>query len=214
FHLLDGNDEEFEGAVVFSVELGEKVQNTNWGNVNDNRFITDLVWKLNIKKIENMTYSLENVEILEDKMIGLPPVQDLESYKQEAGIKDTTELYLYTLGDEGLSVSYDRGISWINVPVAAEELFQGDYNGPKHSLIEGSYFISPEKTAFIVGGNHDIRLILSNDKGQTWKEILISDELEGIRMRLLGFTSNESGYFITSGYRTMTSEGNWIFKTN
>lgn len=212
FHLLKEEDKEFDVAVVFQLQLGEGVQTTSW-KPQKNGLIDGLVWKLKIKKESDQTYTLESFEKSSDKLIGLPPVQNMDSYKKEAGIK-TDKNSRYEIDDDTLKVTYNNGKDWINVPIEINRLFEGDYNGPRNELIEGSYVIHSKRTAFVIGGRQGLHLLLSEDQGDSWNEVNITDKIQGARMRLLGFTSARDGYLIATGYRTMASEGNYLFKTN
>lgn len=216
FTKLSGDDNEFVAAVVFQIQLPEepKAISYDWGEVQDNRVVQDIVWKLTIQKVESLTYSLTKIERSTDTFIGLPPVDSMDDYQEEAGIENISGNIKYELMDETLKVTYNGGQDWQTVPVDVEELFQGEYNGPKYSLIEGSYVISPERTAFVLGGAGELRILQSMDQGMTWDEVLVSDQLPVVRMRILGFTSDQDGYLIVTGDRTMRSEGNMIFKTN
>lgn len=212
FHLLEEKDKEFVVAAVFQLQLGEGVQTTSW-KPQKNGLIDGLVWKLKIKKQSDQTYTLESFEKSSDKLIGLPPVQDMDSYKKEAGIK-TDENSRYEIVDDTLKVTYNNGKDWNDVPIEVDRLFEGDYNGPKNELIEGSYVIHSKRTAFVIGGRGGLQLLISEDQGNSWDEVNITDKIQGARMRLLGFTSDQHGYLIATGYRTMASEGNYLFKTN
>ncbi|WP_404331809.1 WD40/YVTN/BNR-like repeat-containing protein [Mesobacillus maritimus] len=214
FQFLEGDDEAFKVAVIFQVQLGEDVQKTNWGKVEEDRFLRGMVWELNIKKAEDRTYTLETIEKLTDPYVGLPPVQDSEDYRNEVGIPEVNEEHRYEIVDGRLKVTYNNGGDWVEVPVNIEELFEGDYNGTTSELIDGSYVIHPERTAFVIGGNETVRVLLSTDQGSTWEEVFVTDELPGVRLRYLGFTSEQDGYLIVTGYRTMSSEGHVVFKTN
>jgi hypothetical protein len=214
FQFLEGNDDAFKVAVVFQVQLGEGVQKTNWGQIEEDGMVSDLVWKLGISRDGERTYTLEKIEKLTDPSIGLPPIQDSEEYKKEVGISEQNERDRYEIVDDKLKVTYNNGEAWVEVPVNLEELFEGDYNGTTNELIDGSYVISPERTAFVIGGNETVRVLLTVDQGDTWEEIFITDELPGVRLRFLGFTSDQDGYLILTGYRTMSSEGHLVFKTN
>jgi photosystem II stability/assembly factor-like uncharacterized protein len=122
--------------------------------------------------------------------------------------------FRYEIMNDSLQVTYNNGKDWGEVPVNVEELFEGDYNGTTEYLIEGSYVIRPERTAFVLGGHGPVHLLLSPDQGETWEKVLVSNEMPGVRMRLLGFTSEQDGYLILTGGRTMSSEGHLVLKTN
>src|SRR5699024_9621474 len=87
-------------------------------------------------------------------------------------------------------------------------------NGPKDELIDDSYMITPERTAFVVGGHQDIKVLQSTDQGETWDTATIPSPFQAVRMRMLDFVSENNGFLILTGGRTMSWEGNMIFKTN
>ncbi|MFZ7946090.1 WD40/YVTN/BNR-like repeat-containing protein [Neobacillus sp. 19] len=72
--------------------------------------------------------------------------------------------------------------------------------------------ITPEITAFVL--NQGTRVLVSTDKGKSWKESLVSDHLPFLRMLKLGFTSDKDGYLIITGDKTMSWEAHFVFKTN
>jgi hypothetical protein len=214
FQFLEGDNDAFEVAVIFQVQLGEGVQKTNWGQVEEDGMVRDLVWKLGIRRDGDRTYTLEKIEKLTDSSIGLPSVQDSEEYKNEVELLEDKDQYLYEIVDDTLKVTYNNKEGWVEVPVTIDELFEGDYNGPTRDLIEGSYVITPERTAFVLGGHGPVHVLLSTNQGETWEKVLVTNEMPGVRLRILGFTSEQDGYLILTGGRTMSSEGHLVFKTN
>lgn len=213
FHLLDGDEQSFTVAVVFQVELGAGVQTTSWGDVEAGGLVDGLVWKLNIKKNADQIYTLQDVEKSSDRLIGLPPVEDEASYQKGMGMEPEQENNRYEIVDDTVRVTYNDGADWIDVPATVETFFEGDYVGSEDELIEGSYVITPERTAFIIGGRESIRLLQTTDQGKSWEENVIDDQLPGVRKKLLGFTSDQNGYLIVTGDRTMSSEMNRVLKT-
>jgi hypothetical protein len=129
FHLLKDGEKEFEVVVVFGVGLGPNIQETTLGMTNENNFVEDIVWRMKIKHVEGLTYTLESIEKETDKFIGLPPVQDMDEYMKEAGLEKTNENYRYEIIDHTLRVTYNNGNDWVEVPVKVEDLFEGDYTG-------------------------------------------------------------------------------------
>ncbi|MGJ7922234.1 WD40/YVTN/BNR-like repeat-containing protein [Neobacillus sp. LXY-4] len=216
FTKLSGDENSFVVAVVFQVQLPENPAKIDydWGKVQENRVVRDIVWKLTINKVKNQTYTITNIEKSTDPLIGLPPVESMEEYRKEAGIEEPSEDVKYEIKDQNLRITFNNGGKWKVVPVAVEELFRGDYNGPVDQLIKGSYIITPERTAFVLGGGGELRILESTDQGDSWNEVIVSTGFSGIRMRILGFTSDLDGYLILTGDRTMSSEGNLLFKTN
>jgi hypothetical protein len=91
-------------------------------------------------------------------------------------------------------------------------LLSNGNNGSEQQLVDESYVITPEITAFVF--NKGLSVLVSKNKGKSWNEVLVSDQLPQLRLRILGFTSNQDGYLIVTGDKTMSSEANFIFKTN
>lgn len=224
FTKLSEDVDSFVVAAVFEVQLPEGTQEIDygWGEVHDNRVVPNIVWKLTINKVKDLTYRLANIERTTDTQIGLPPVESLEEYRKKAGIEEPSESIKYEIKDKTLRVTYDNGQNWKVVPVGIEDLFGIGYNGSKQQLIDGSYVITPEKTAFVLEDNTmvntivntKLRVLISTDNGESWKDILVSDQLPILRMRVLGFTSDQDGYLIVTGDKTMSSEANFVYKTN
>ncbi|MCJ8008615.1 sialidase family protein [Lederbergia wuyishanensis] len=212
FHLLEGNENEFIVAVVYQVELGEGVE-TSFGGENEEGLVDNIVWKLRIRKDAEATYTLANFENSNDSLIGLPTVQDEESYQKEAGIA-TNEDFRYEIANGILKITYNNGKSWVEVPATIEELFGGDFSGSKNYLIDGSYIIYPQKTAFVLSSNQELFLLITTNQGKTWDKVLIKDQLPSVRQRFVGFTSVMNGYLIFTCDRTMSSEANFVMKTN
>ena len=219
--LLAGDDNEFAVGITFSVKLDKKkwsVHN-NWGTVQKDGTIKDVQWTLRIKKTGEREYTLEKIEETAHAIAGLAPVKD--TYQKEAGIAVSNENYRYQIENGTLKVTYDDGEKWQLVPASLEELFAGDYSGDRQELIEGSYVISPEKTAFVIGeemsGDAEFagiqyKVLQSIDEGETWKKSDVTTSPQ-VRARFLDFTSEQSGSLIISYDRTMGFEANAIYKT-
>lgn len=220
FTKLSEDIDSFVVAAVFEVQLPEVTPKIDygWGEMRDNRMVPNIVWKLTIHKDDHLTYTLTNIERTTDTQIGLPPVESLEEYRKKAGIGEPSESIRYEIKGDTVRITYDNGLNWKVVPAPFENLFGIAHNGSKQELIDGSYVITPEKTAFVLEqssmSNTNLSVLISMDKGESWKEILVSDHLPILRMRLLGFTSDQDGYLIVTGDKTMSWEINFVFKTN
>ncbi|MCH6267678.1 WD40/YVTN/BNR-like repeat-containing protein [Neobacillus citreus] len=210
FTKLSGDENYFIAAVVFQVQLPEGTPKIDygWGKMQDDRFVQNIVWKLSIKKEENLTYTLTNIERTTDTQIGLPPVETMEEYRENAGIEEPSKKINYEIKDDKLRVTYNSGKSWKVVPVAVEDLL----GSTDQKLLYGSYVITSEITAFVL--NKGLTVLISRDKGKSWDEVLVSDQLPSLRLRILGFTSGKDGYLIVTGDKTMSWEAHFIFKTN
>ncbi|UOQ92153.1 hypothetical protein MUO14_16875 [Halobacillus shinanisalinarum] len=214
FQLLAGDEEEFAVAVTFWAKLEKKNWSVHhsWGKVQKDGTVKDIQWTLRIKRTGENEYTLKRIKPTTATIAGLPPVKD--KYQKEAGIDVPDETNRYQIRNGKLEVTYDDGGQWQAVPVALGELFQGDYSGSKKRLIEGSYFISPKKTGFVIGEGDNVNVLLSDDKGETWDKVHIPSTPPRVRLRLLGFTSEQHGYVILTGDRTMSFEAHAIYKTN
>lgn len=220
--VLAGDENEFAVAVTFSVKLekGNWSTHNNWGKVQADGTIKDIQWTFRIKKSGKDEYTLIKIEDTSNAVTGLTPVKD--KFQKDAGIKLPDENHRYQIVSGKLEVTYDNGEHWRKVPVDLEGLFMGDYSGPKDVLIAGSYVISPDMTAFVKtpdwkafenGGDTTIKILKSTNKGKTWTTTSVPSPFPSIRLRFLGFTSEQNGYLILSGDRTMSSEANAIIKT-
>ncbi len=222
FQLLAGDENDFAVAVTFWAKLEKKMWSThnNWGKVQEDGTVKNIQWTLRIKKTGENEYTLERIEDTSNAVAGLAPVKD--TYQKDAGITLPDENTRYQIKNGKLEVTYDNGDHWQSVPVTLEELFAGDYSGSEQTLIDGSYMITPDKTAFVIGekvkGNNDysavdFKILLSTDKGETWEKSTITNS-PSVRIRSLGFTSEQDGYLIISYDRTMGFEANAIYTTN
>ncbi|PAD21167.1 WD40/YVTN/BNR-like repeat-containing protein [Terribacillus saccharophilus] len=119
----------------------------------------------------------------------------------------------YTIDQSGLQVTMNNGQDWMEVPVKVDELFAGEYQGSKTELIDQSYVLSQDRLAFIVGGFKQTTILSSIDQGKTWETAELPGAIEGIRLRIIGFTSEQDGFVILSGGRTMSAEGNQVYQT-
>lgn len=223
FQLLAGDETEFAVAVTFWVQLekGKWSTHNNLGTVQEDGTIKDIQWTFRIKKTAENEFTLVRIEDTSDAVTGLAPVED--KFQKDAGIKVPDANYRYQIQNGNLEVTYDNGENWRKVPVEVADLFKGDYSGSKQILIEGSYLISAERTVFMTtpdwsafenGGDTSIKILQSTDKGKTWKTTKMPSPFPSIRFRQIGFTSEQNGYLIVTGERTMRAEANAIFTTN
>lgn len=211
FQMLQNEKNGFSIDIVFTVQLKSKNWSVHrhWGKAKDDGTIENLQWTLKIKKAGMGTYTLEHI-VPKPTSSNLPADHNI----LPAENKVVHEKNTYKIENGRLKVTYDYGQHWIDVPVSIHDLFEGDYSGPKDTLIEGSFVISPDRTAFVIGNGKYLRILQSTDQGYTWKENNVRSPIEAVRLRLLGFTSKQDGYLILTGDRTMTVEGNVVLKTH
>jgi len=214
FQLLAGDEEAFAVAVNFGaqLEMGNWSTHHSWGDVQDDGTVEDIQWTFRMEKTGENQWTLVRIEDTSSTIGDLPPLEN--TYQKEAGIEVLDEETTYRINNDTLEVTYDHGENWTEVPVEVDELFEGDYNGPENELLADSYIVTPNMTAFIVGGLQDISVLQSTDQGETWKEASVPSPFQAIRMRILDFVSETHGFVILTGGRTMSWEGNLIFRTN
>jgi photosystem II stability/assembly factor-like uncharacterized protein len=130
----------------------------------------------------------------------------------------TNDAISYTLQNEELNITFNQGADWVQVPVGMQKLFGGEYNGNGQELIEHSFILSENLTAFLyVDGidweNEKALLLYSTDQGETWEESVIADPFIGVRFRKVDFLNDDFGYVILSGSRTMSQEFSQVYVT-
>ncbi|MFD1707218.1 WD40/YVTN/BNR-like repeat-containing protein [Siminovitchia sediminis] len=124
----------------------------------------------------------------------------------------------YSLQNDEVNVTFDKGKSWIHVPIEKEELFMGEYNGNKEDLIENSYVFSEERIAFLYyhergPGNKQVKILYSFDQGKNWEESVVTEHYPFLRFRKIAFLKDRFGYVIISGDRSMSQETSTVFLT-
>lgn len=142
--------------------------------------------------------------------------RDEYKHEYEAEIPYENQQYTYKIENRIVYVSYDKGNEWKEVPVPLETLVEvGDGRPCYNKLQEKSYVITPEKTAFVYGGTREnpLMMIHSENGGITWKTSEISKNLDSTRVKFCSFPTATVGYVIATGGRTMSQEGQIIYKT-
>lgn len=145
--------------------------------------------------------------------------KERDEYKQEYEVEIPYEKkqYTYKIENKTCYVSYDKGSTWKHVPVSIEKLTAvGDGRPYLNKLQEGSFVITPKKTAFVYGGTGEIPLtvIYSEDMGNTWKTTEISTTIESVRVRICSFPTATAGYVIVARDRSMSQEIQTIYNTS
>ena len=125
----------------------------------------------------------------------------------------------YSLQNDQLQITYDRGKSWTEVPLEKEKLFQGEYRGSEQELIPNSYILNEDRTAFLYTEDNNqngkrVQLLYSLNKGDTWEESVVQEEYAPLRFRKVDFTNESFGYVIISGDRTMSQEWTTVYTTS
>jgi hypothetical protein len=119
----------------------------------------------------------------------------------------------YSIQNEQLQITYNKGQDWIEVPVDLLQLFAGEYNGTEQELIPNSYILTPNLSAFLVSGSQ-MKLKYTRDQGKTWEESIVKENNISIRFRKVVFLNDSFGYVILSNERTMSQEWTTVHITN
>ena len=130
--------------------------------------------------------------------------------------------YTYKIQNGSLFVSYDAGATWAQVPLNLSQVNYYADGGhlTTNQLQEGSYVITPEKTAILYGGgDNDLRCVYSEDMGKTWSTSVVSQLFTNgyssfVRVRYCSFPTVSDGYAIVGSDKTMSSEAQTIFATH
>lgn len=125
----------------------------------------------------------------------------------------------YSLENDQLNITFDKGVNWIQVPVEKDKLFNGEYRGNKQTLIDNSFVLTKDRVAFLYQDiekldEKKVSLIYSLNKGKTWEEAVIVEPFPSIRFRKVDFLNDDFGYVIISGDRTMSQEFSTVFLTH
>lgn len=176
--------------------------------------IATLTYYQEAKEITYPPYSQLNNE--EDNVQEQEQKGNSEPELQPVNLED---IITYSLDNEELNISYDKGETWKKVPIEKELLFAGEYTGSKRALIEDSYILTENLAAFLYSDgsswdNQTILLTYSTDQGETWEESKVIEPYTVMRFRKVDFLDDNFGYIIISGGRTMSAEGSNVFLTH
>lgn len=188
--------------------------------------VVNCKWPMRIKRISDGKYKVVDQGIHFNKN-GLKPIKDstkkeyIKSKEFEVSLNSPNK---YTIRDRRVSVTYDNGKTWADVPVVLESLLSenaltdlANNVNENEFLEEGSYYITPEKTAFVYGNkDSDVKVTISEDKGKSWKtyEVQGSKDDYGYERKLVGFTSKNQGYVVLTTGVAMGHQENYIYETN
>jgi hypothetical protein len=120
----------------------------------------------------------------------------------------------YSLQNDQLQVTFNKGRDWILVPVEKEKLFSGEYSGNKQELIEDSYMLTKNRSSFLYSEGDGIKFKYTLNQGKTWEDSVITAQYPPIRFRKVEFLNDRLGYVIISGDRTMSQEWTTVYLTH
>lgn len=141
-----------------------------------------------------------------------------EPIKIKIPTERTKEAISAKISGERLYITFDYGDEWKEVPVEFSELTAGEYiPSNENGLMAGSYYLSKDHCSFILftsGYVGDLKLVQSDNKGDSWEEYDFGEFSNSIHYRKIEYLNNEFGYLVTSGGRIVGQEGAAVYLTN
>lgn len=174
--------------------------------------------------IGTVIYEQKN-EVTPPEQVQPNHMQNEQALQNEAKQAETPEFQpvnddsiTYSLQNDELNITYNKGNDWVMVPVEKDLLFEGEYTGNKQELIEGSYVLTEDRATFLYSegpswDQQSILVIYSLDQGETWEEAVVAEPFTVMRFRKVDFLNEAFGYIIISGGRTMSQESSHVFLT-
>lgn len=140
--------------------------------------------------------------------------QPKTSQNNEQPAIQAEEIIDYAWKSNELHITFNKGKTWMKVPVEKEQLFNGEYNGNQEELINGSYMLTKQMAAFLHSDNQKIELTYSFNHGENWRTTVVSESFPSIRFRKVAFLNDTFGYIILTGDRTMSQEFSSVYVTH
>ena len=144
----------------------------------------DGIWTVD-KRMRPVEYQLQSPSMIEEfKRL------QTQHYKMQ-----TNKEMGYYIRDGVLQVTYDGGETFKEVKDGYEMVCITPNGTYDELLMENSYIVTPEFTAFVAYPEEGVSLLYSTDEGSTWKTSKISDM--GYRANTF-VSKSESKYYVTS----------------
>ena len=144
----------------------------------------DGIWTVD-KRMRPVEYQLQSPSMIEEFKR-----QQTQHYKMQ-----TNKEMGYYIRDGVLQVTYDGGETFKEVKDGYEMVCITPNGTYDELLMENSYIVTPEFTAFVAYPEEGVSLLYSTDEGSTWKTSKISDM--GYRANTF-VSKSESKYYVTS----------------
>lgn len=195
------------GVLLISFSAGLNDTNTDnfeeWNGILDNgRMHCEWVVEYIIDNHYDGTATIYVSSIMSPEDYGIE--QSVKNNITSAITEDATEssYAYYQIKNNFLSVTYDGGERFINVPVDISKLPVVD-NGStgSQSLAKGSYIVSTTRTAFLYGGSINgasktpLTVVYTTDLGEQWTTCEI-DETYGAQYYYIDFFDENSGVIV------------------
>ncbi|MDM5154952.1 hypothetical protein QUF88_14330 [Bacillus sp. DX1.1] len=210
--LVTEKENNYSVAIKFKVDsLQEKNKyHAEWDATDNEGEITDNQWIIKFNKVNPYTYTFLSKEKAPATLKWENGLNDSEI--ENIKIKKHDKNYM--IENSILKVTYDGKKPFRKVPVDIDQFMREDGRVNEDELQEGSYYITPAKTAFVHGGHHSpVKVTMSDDEGKTWETVTVGDDIDNRRLSFIGFTSKENGYIVITGDRTMSFETNIVYQT-
>lgn len=219
--IVAGDSNEFVSLTFFEVNI----------DVNGEKDFVSSEHKMRIKKVKSNEYEIisqgrdvttENLEFVyysskdNDKID-----KDINNVKDDNN--DKASGIEYVANAQGISLSFDSGENYVNVPIP-EEYILSIVEDPKYQnqteapplinpiLKENTYYLSHDKSAFISTNQSDILITITDDQGESFYDFKLEGGYQGGDL-FIGFSSDDVGYFAHTTDVAMGTQYNYIYTT-
>lgn len=208
--VLDEDNNIVDLRFSFSPDSSDSEFFSSWGAVMTSSGNLSCEWVVTFNREEgtDQTYSISvsTIQKPEDYKSGLQTDDTSKSGQAETMGSGTqtasSSNYLYRIRNSSLQVSFNGGNSYANVPLEVTRLPYSSTSAEE--LAAGSYYVSPDITAFLSGGmvvdgtRAPVSLTYSTDMGRTWKSVAI-DEIYDVDLYYLRVVSPDD-IIVALGY--------------
>lgn len=215
--LIAGDNKTFAVSTIFDVEPSKSnIDYLIKGDTKGSDGTIHCAWTLILRNTSENNYQLLDVLQTKDvtSKLNLKNNDELVKPKEVSNDKST-----YKIEGNKLYLTYD-GATWIKAPIDAKSLISNDNSNQetdnsgqetKNKLPDGSYYISPSKTAFIYGNGN---IALSSDAGNKWTTIKLPNDINNITKQFIGFVGKDFSYAVITGDKAMSFEMANIYTSN
>lgn len=219
------NSEENIVLIVFACEPRSNIADyfTSWnGYKTEGRLECEWVVQFEIEDLYDNTARIfaKSIQLPEDYGLATSkstsPELNTKAVAAANQAKINDKLYTYEIKNNKLTVTYDGGEKWSTVPVDTNNLHYMDTE--KTKLLEGSFQVGLEKSAFLYGGNVvagksvPLTVIYSDNKGNSWTSATLTD-IVGITFYYINFTDAKNGVAVIAYNQNNHEENSMILIT-
>lgn len=150
-------------------KMAEKSQETAVEDKKESANIDEKKVKNGLVIVEGIIVIVLIIIIIATNIILLKPNSYIETNLQSYA-ENLDEQYGYRIIQEKVYVTCDNGREWIEVPMAFSNLYPSD-----RKFSSDSYYLDSNKLIFETSNGEFIKLIYSDDNGETWQNGTITD---------------------------------------